>query len=151
MDNGELYSYVGMSIWMRPSEMLLDQSTYIKGMVKGVSEEAKKPLTEKDLLLPETAETDMSLQEQQQKNVGCLGWAVKTQPSLSFLFSYLSRFNSRPSRESVLASEKALWHTFKTSRSLSLRSVLSLSVLLVWGDAFHQLHKKKGRTEWTLK
>uniref|UniRef100_A0A0G4ID03 Uncharacterized protein n=1 Tax=Chromera velia CCMP2878 TaxID=1169474 RepID=A0A0G4ID03_9ALVE len=52
--------------------MLLDQSTYIEGMVKEVSEEAKKPLTEKDLLLPETAETDMSLQEQQQKNMGCL-------------------------------------------------------------------------------
>uniref|UniRef100_A0A0G4FL00 Reverse transcriptase Ty1/copia-type domain-containing protein n=1 Tax=Chromera velia CCMP2878 TaxID=1169474 RepID=A0A0G4FL00_9ALVE len=78
IDNRELYSYVGMSIWMRPGEMLLDQSTYIEGMVKGVSEEAKKPLTEKDLLLLETAETDMSLQEQQQKNMGCLGWAVKT-------------------------------------------------------------------------
>uniref|UniRef100_A0A0G4IEA5 Reverse transcriptase Ty1/copia-type domain-containing protein n=1 Tax=Chromera velia CCMP2878 TaxID=1169474 RepID=A0A0G4IEA5_9ALVE len=64
MDNGELYSYVGISIRMRPGEMLLDQSTYIEGMVKGVSEEAKKPLTKKDLLLPETAETDMSLQEQ---------------------------------------------------------------------------------------
>uniref|UniRef100_A0A0G4HDZ3 Reverse transcriptase Ty1/copia-type domain-containing protein n=1 Tax=Chromera velia CCMP2878 TaxID=1169474 RepID=A0A0G4HDZ3_9ALVE len=108
MDNGELHSYVGISIRMRPSKMLLDQSTYIEEMVKGVSEEAKKPLTEKDFLLSETAETDMSLQEQQQKNVGCLGWAVKTQPSLSFLFSHLSRFNSRPSRESVLASEKAL-------------------------------------------
>uniref|UniRef100_A0A0G4H5N9 Reverse transcriptase Ty1/copia-type domain-containing protein n=1 Tax=Chromera velia CCMP2878 TaxID=1169474 RepID=A0A0G4H5N9_9ALVE len=64
MDNGELHSYMGMSIRMRPDEMLLDQSTYIEGMVKGVSEEVKKPLTEKDLLLPETAETDMSLQEQ---------------------------------------------------------------------------------------
>uniref|UniRef100_A0A0G4GWW4 Reverse transcriptase Ty1/copia-type domain-containing protein n=1 Tax=Chromera velia CCMP2878 TaxID=1169474 RepID=A0A0G4GWW4_9ALVE len=73
MDNGELHSYVGMSIWMRSGEMLLNQSTYIEGMVKGVSEEVKKPLTEKDLLLPETAETDMSLQEQQQKNMGCLG------------------------------------------------------------------------------
>jgi len=73
MDNGELHSYVGMSIRMRPGEMLLDQSTYIEGMVKGVSEEAKNPLTKKDLLLPETAETDMSLQEQQQKNVGYLG------------------------------------------------------------------------------
>uniref|UniRef100_A0A0G4HBW3 Reverse transcriptase Ty1/copia-type domain-containing protein n=1 Tax=Chromera velia CCMP2878 TaxID=1169474 RepID=A0A0G4HBW3_9ALVE len=145
MDNGELHFYVGMSIWMRPGEMLLDQSTYIEGMVKGVSEKAKKPLTEKDLLLPETAETDMSLQEQQQKNMGCLGWAVKTQPSLSFLFSHLSRFNSRPSCESVLASEKALWHAFKTSRPLSLHSVPSLPVLLVWEDAFYQLHKKEGR------
>uniref|UniRef100_A0A0G4FSF8 Reverse transcriptase Ty1/copia-type domain-containing protein n=1 Tax=Chromera velia CCMP2878 TaxID=1169474 RepID=A0A0G4FSF8_9ALVE len=108
MDNGELHSYVGMSIRMRPGEMLFDQSTYIDKMVKRVSEEAKKPLTEKDLLLLETAETDMSLQKQQQKNVGCLGWAVKTQPSLSFLFSHLSRFNSRPSRESVLVSKKAL-------------------------------------------
>uniref|UniRef100_A0A0G4FPM0 Reverse transcriptase Ty1/copia-type domain-containing protein n=1 Tax=Chromera velia CCMP2878 TaxID=1169474 RepID=A0A0G4FPM0_9ALVE len=137
MDNGELHSYVGMSIRMRPGEMLLDQSTYIDGMVKGVSEEAKKPLTEKesDFLLPETAETDMSLQEQQQKNVRCLGWAVKTQPSLSFLFSHLFRFNSRPSCESVLASEKALWHAFKTFRPLSLRSVPSLPVLLVWRDA----------------
>uniref|UniRef100_A0A0G4FMY2 Reverse transcriptase Ty1/copia-type domain-containing protein n=1 Tax=Chromera velia CCMP2878 TaxID=1169474 RepID=A0A0G4FMY2_9ALVE len=144
IDNGELHSYVDMSIWMRPGNMLLDHSTYIEGMVKGVSEEVKKPLTEKDFLLPKTAETDMSLQEQQQKNVGCLGWAVKTQPSLSFLFSHLSRFNSRPSHESVLASEKALWHTFKTSRPLSLRCVPSLSVLLVWGDTY-QLYKKEGR------
>uniref|UniRef100_A0A0G4I8T7 Reverse transcriptase Ty1/copia-type domain-containing protein n=1 Tax=Chromera velia CCMP2878 TaxID=1169474 RepID=A0A0G4I8T7_9ALVE len=110
MDNGELHLYVGISIRIRPGEMLLDQSSYIQGMSEGVSEKARKPLTEKDLLLPEEKDVDLSLQAEQQKNVGCLGWAVKTQPSLSFLFSHqvLSRSNSRLSRSSVLATEKAL-------------------------------------------
>uniref|UniRef100_A0A0G4HSG5 Reverse transcriptase Ty1/copia-type domain-containing protein n=1 Tax=Chromera velia CCMP2878 TaxID=1169474 RepID=A0A0G4HSG5_9ALVE len=108
MDNGELHLYVGMSIRMRPGEMLLDQSSYIQGMSEGVSEKARKPLTQKDLLLPEEKDVDLSLQAEQQKNVGCLGWVVKTQPSLSFLFSHLSCLNSCPSRSSVLATEKAL-------------------------------------------
>uniref|UniRef100_A0A0G4HQQ6 Reverse transcriptase Ty1/copia-type domain-containing protein n=1 Tax=Chromera velia CCMP2878 TaxID=1169474 RepID=A0A0G4HQQ6_9ALVE len=145
MDNGELHLYVGMSIRMRLGEILLDQSSYIQGMSEGVSEKARKPLTEKDLLLPEEKDVDLSLQAEQQKNVGYLGWAVKTQPSLSFLFSHLSRSNSHLSRSSVLATEKALWHARETARPLRLSSVSSIPCLLVWRDASYELAKKEGR------
>uniref|UniRef100_A0A0G4HNT8 Integrase catalytic domain-containing protein n=1 Tax=Chromera velia CCMP2878 TaxID=1169474 RepID=A0A0G4HNT8_9ALVE len=72
MDNGELHMYVGMSVRMRPGEMLLDQSVYILNMAESVSEAARKPITDKDLLIPSDKEVDLFLQKEQQKNTGAI-------------------------------------------------------------------------------
>uniref|UniRef100_A0A0G4F0B1 Reverse transcriptase Ty1/copia-type domain-containing protein n=1 Tax=Chromera velia CCMP2878 TaxID=1169474 RepID=A0A0G4F0B1_9ALVE len=150
MDNGEMHTYVSMSVCMRDGEMLLDQSVYIMNMAESVSLEAKKPITDKDFLLPTEKDVDPSLQKEQQRNVGALGWAVRTQPSLLFLFSHLFRSNTRPSLASVLAPEKALWHAKVTAKPLKLKKVRGVPVLVVWVDASYQLSLREGKLGWEM-
>uniref|UniRef100_A0A0G4I424 Uncharacterized protein n=1 Tax=Chromera velia CCMP2878 TaxID=1169474 RepID=A0A0G4I424_9ALVE len=119
-------------------------------MAESISPEVKKPITDKDLLLPTEKDVDPSLQKEQQKNVGALGWAVRTQPSLSFLLSYLSRSSTRLSPIFVLATEKALWHAKVTAKPLKLKKVRRVPALVVWVDASYQLSLREGRLGWEM-
>uniref|UniRef100_A0A0G4HW77 Uncharacterized protein n=1 Tax=Chromera velia CCMP2878 TaxID=1169474 RepID=A0A0G4HW77_9ALVE len=145
-----MHTYVSMSVRMRDGEMLPDQSVYIMNMAESVSPEAKKPIIDKDLLLLTEKDVDPSLQKEQQRNVEALGWAVCTQPSLSFLFSHLSGWNTRPSPASVLATKKALWHVKVTAKPLKLKKVRGVPVLVVWVDVSYQLSLREGRLGWEM-
>jgi len=72
---------------------------------------------------------------------------VKSQPHLSFLFSALSRHNTKPSRKSLRAVDKALCYAKSTVRPLRLHSLKKgeRPVLLGWVDASYDRNKKEGR------
>uniref|UniRef100_A0A0G4GET0 Reverse transcriptase Ty1/copia-type domain-containing protein n=1 Tax=Chromera velia CCMP2878 TaxID=1169474 RepID=A0A0G4GET0_9ALVE len=107
--------------------LLLMHGQYAASLVPKGEGEIKKAvkLTDKDLFVSADEEIDMSLQEQHQEKVGKLGWLVKSQPHLSFLFSALSKNNSRPSARSLRAVDKALAYAQQslTHRALELKEL----------------------------
>uniref|UniRef100_A0A0G4I950 Uncharacterized protein n=1 Tax=Chromera velia CCMP2878 TaxID=1169474 RepID=A0A0G4I950_9ALVE len=130
------------------STMLWDQGQYATSLVLGGEGEIKKAvkLTDKDLLVSADEEIDMSLQKQHQEKVGKLGWLVKSQPHLSFLFSALSKNNSRPSARSLRAVDKALAYAQQTHRALELKGLKEEEhPVLGWVDASYKLSEKTGR------
>uniref|UniRef100_A0A0G4FDQ1 Uncharacterized protein n=1 Tax=Chromera velia CCMP2878 TaxID=1169474 RepID=A0A0G4FDQ1_9ALVE len=131
------------------STMLWDQGQYAASLVPGREGEIKKAvkLTDKDLLVSADEEIDMSLQEQYQKKVGKLGWLVKSQPHLSFLFSALSKNNSHPSARSLRVVNKALAYAQQMHRALELKGLKEEEhpVLVGWVDASYKLSEKTGR------
>uniref|UniRef100_A0A0G4GJM5 Integrase catalytic domain-containing protein n=1 Tax=Chromera velia CCMP2878 TaxID=1169474 RepID=A0A0G4GJM5_9ALVE len=109
MDDGDLHAYVGLSVCVKEREMSLEQSDYIADMVSHLSLDEQKPLIARDLLLDDPEEEmEEGLRREQQKEVGALGWASKTQPHLSFLFSHMSRMNGGESLEHGQGQQRGL-------------------------------------------
>mmetsp|Transcript_31146 Transcript_31146/g.61414 ORF Transcript_31146/g.61414 Transcript_31146/m.61414 type:complete len:185 (+) Transcript_31146:283-837(+) len=85
------------------------------------------------------------LRREQQKEVGAFGWASKTQPHLLFLFSHMSRMNGKPTKRTLRAVRRALWHAFSHARPLRLVPVKGKPCLVVWVDASYETRQKQGR------
>uniref|UniRef100_A0A0G4G714 Integrase catalytic domain-containing protein n=1 Tax=Chromera velia CCMP2878 TaxID=1169474 RepID=A0A0G4G714_9ALVE len=146
IDDGDLYAYVGLSVRVKEGEMSLEQLDYIADMVSHLSLDEQKPLTARDLLLDDPEEEmEEGLRREQQKEVGALGWASKTQPHLSFLFSHMSRMNGKPTKRTLRAVRRALWHAFSHARPLRLIPVKGKPCLIVWVDASYETRQKQGR------
>uniref|UniRef100_A0A0G4GJ40 Reverse transcriptase Ty1/copia-type domain-containing protein n=1 Tax=Chromera velia CCMP2878 TaxID=1169474 RepID=A0A0G4GJ40_9ALVE len=146
IDDGALHAYCGLSVRMSGGELLWDQGQYVQNICAGIEEKGER-LTDRDFADIAEGEIDPSLQTEHQEKVGKLGWMVKSQPHLSFLFSALSRHNTKPSRKSLRAVDKALCYAKSTVRPLRLHSLKKgeRPVLLGWVDASYDRDKKEGR------
>jgi transposase InsO family protein len=144
--DGKLHTYVGMSLRGHKGKLLIDQSAYVEAIKTGLTEtELKKGFCAADLLPPKEEEVDVSLVPEMQKWVGMLGWAVKTQPHLQYMFGELSRWSTKPSAATILAAKKALEFAKSTSRPLLLQAVHGVPKVRVWSDASYNKLIHEGR------
>eukprot|EP00919_Chromeraceae_sp_WS-2016_P032637 GHVR01077031.1.p1 GENE.GHVR01077031.1~~GHVR01077031.1.p1 ORF type:complete len:741 (+),score=128.02 GHVR01077031.1:275-2497(+) len=122
------------------SKIMCTQSNYINNLQPELTDkEASRKLKE-----PTIESVNLVLVPRMQQLMGILGWAAKTQPQISYLFSELSRWSTKPSNEKLLAVRRALLYIKEHSVPLVYTSIQQPK-LRVWSDASYKLSTYEGR------
>ncbi len=85
----------------------------------------------------------------QQAWTGVLGWAAKTQPHLSVVFSEISKNSTKPSAQSVLNAKRACEYAKATHKRLVLEGVARPAIVW-WVDASYSIRSCDGRVGWEV-
>jgi hypothetical protein len=102
-----------------------------------------------DLKKAEPGEVDSRLEKVQQAWAGVLGWACKTQPHISVVFSEVSSNNTSPCESSVCSVKRACEYAKETYRPLKFESVRQ-PAMVWWVDASYNIYTCDGRLGWEL-
>jgi hypothetical protein len=128
----------------------IGQGRYMEGIKTQLTDRERRRLFgADDLKLSEESERNPAYTKAQQAWTGVLGWAAKTQPHLSVVFSEISRNSSRASHKSVIAVQRACEYAKKTHRPLVLEGVRD-PVIVWWVDASYSLHTCEGRVGYEV-
>ena len=100
-------------------------------------------------MLTPDGESNIIYKEAQQGWTGILGWLAQTQRQLSVIFSSISRNNTRPSRASVIAAQRACEYAKQTHEDLIFTPIKKPAIVL-WGDANYDLKECEGRIGWEV-
>lgn len=105
---GLLKYYLGMNISVENGEVCLSQRSYIENLLKRYNLHDCKPV---DIPMVKKLEdsTELCDQNEYQTLIGCLLFvAINTRPDISFAVSYLSQWNSKPTKVHWLAAKRIL-------------------------------------------
>ena len=145
--------YAGLDIMVGKDRCLLGQHRYAEGINTGLNAcdaLRRRQFTDRDILLTPDGESNIIYKEAQQGWTGILGWLAQTQRQLSVIFSSISRNNTRPSRASVIAAQRACEYAKQTHEDLIFTPIKKPPIEL-WGDANYDLKECEhceGRIGW---
>ena len=132
LNSGELCVYTGLDFKWIPEESRceISQGRYLESINTGLTDKQKKRVFgAHDLKKSEASEVRMELEKVQQAWAGVLGWACKTQPQLSVVFSEGASNNTTPSDNSVLSIKRSCEYAKATHRPLVLTGVTQPAML----------------------
>ena len=144
--------YTGLDIKWDPKNKRCEigQDRYINSIKTDLTDkEKRRRFGPSDLKLTEDKDVDMKFQQAQQAWTGVLGWAAKTQRQLSVVFGELSRNGNRPSRGSVLSTQRGCEYAKETCKPLVLEAI-SNPAIVVWVDASYSIFTCDGRLGWEI-
>eukprot|EP01068_Selenidium_serpulae_P008296 Selendium_serpulae@DN4948_c0_g2_i2.p1 len=113
-----------------------------------LNEVSDKPLRAKDFLPPQPSDVDTSLVKEYQTTIGCLGWMAKLRPDVTFAFSELSRYNTKPSPQLLNILRRVCLMVKKEKIPLKYCALDDEVCLRVWSDASYSLNLFEGRVGW---
>jgi len=152
LKDSELCVYTGLDFKWMPAESScqISQGRYLEDIKTGLTDKQKRRVFRtNDLKKSEAHEVKKELEKVQQAWVGVLGWACKTQPQLSVVFSEIARNNTTPSDSSVLSVKRASEYAKATHRPLELKGV-KRPVIVWWVDASYNIYTCDGRLGWEV-
>eukprot|EP00919_Chromeraceae_sp_WS-2016_P019048 GHVR01045375.1.p1 GENE.GHVR01045375.1~~GHVR01045375.1.p1 ORF type:complete len:229 (+),score=27.51 GHVR01045375.1:335-1021(+) len=108
LEEGQEFSYVGLTLSKKKDQLLCDQSIYVKNVqIDLTSKEASRVLKEKDVSdQPAIEDICLEIVPEMQRLMGIFGWASKTQPHLSYMFGELSRWSTKPTKQKLLTAKR---------------------------------------------
>ena len=148
LDRKAITIYVGMDVaWdAQRKRCEIGQDRYADAIKTNLTDkERRKVFSAEDLKLTHESERNDVYTKAQQAWTGVLGWLAKTQPHLSVVFSEMSRNNSRASKGSVLAVQRACEYAKKTHKRLVFEGIRKPTIVW-WVDASFNLRMCEGRT-----
>ena len=113
--------------------------------------EAKKKLTPSDFkAVEQCSELDMTIQEEQMKLVGEIGWTSNVDPNLTFPFAAISRTNSKPNLKSLLLAKRIAEYAKRIHKPLKFVGNVRVPVILAWCDANYQINQADSRLGYII-
>uniref|UniRef100_A0A0G4IAG5 Reverse transcriptase Ty1/copia-type domain-containing protein n=1 Tax=Chromera velia CCMP2878 TaxID=1169474 RepID=A0A0G4IAG5_9ALVE len=140
---GEM-GYTGMEVKRTEEGFALSQKAYLESIPVQKEDLPHKFLSPELIESSAEEETDESLVSVMQKVMGVLGWVCCTTTDLAYLFSELSRYNSRPSGSKLVAALLALIRTHEKGDCLQFSGVDDPKLAL-FVDAAYSLSCCEGR------
>uniref|UniRef100_A0A0G4HHW1 Reverse transcriptase Ty1/copia-type domain-containing protein n=1 Tax=Chromera velia CCMP2878 TaxID=1169474 RepID=A0A0G4HHW1_9ALVE len=140
---GEM-GYTGMKVKRTEEGFALSQKAYLESIPVQKEDLPRKSLSPELIESSAEEETDESFVSVIQKVMGVLGWVCRTTTDLAYLFSELSRYNSRPSGSKLVAALLALIHVCEKGDCLQFSRVDNPKLAL-FIDAAYSLSRCEGR------
>ena len=144
--------YAGMDMKVDTDAILLGQNTYAQEqttMLDSSDSLQRRRFSEQDLEMTPENEINVIYREAQQQWTGILGWLAHTQRQLSVVFSRISRNNTRPSKRSVVAAQRAVEYAKTNCKPLKFE-VINEPVVVMWADANYETMKCESRIGWEV-
>ena len=148
LKRGEPGNFIGVDMLLEGTNKLrVGKQTYAKGMTTDLTEkEAMKRLTAADLKLADShGDTDVSSQRQQMKVVGELGWLANVDPNLAFIFSHISKSNTKANSSSVVLAKRIVEYAKRVHVPLVFVGNVRVPVMVCWCDANYNIRTGESR------
>uniref|UniRef100_A0A0G4GM71 Reverse transcriptase Ty1/copia-type domain-containing protein n=1 Tax=Chromera velia CCMP2878 TaxID=1169474 RepID=A0A0G4GM71_9ALVE len=150
MDEPEILSaggemgYTGLEVKKNESGFKISQEAYLKSIPVQTDDLPRKSLFPEMLNEEKEEEKEEDLVVVMMKVMGVLGWVCRTSADLAFVFSELSRYNSRPTGSKLVAALLALIRAREKNNSLRFEGVIDPKLAL-FVDAAYSLSRCEGR------
>jgi hypothetical protein len=152
MKRGEAGNFIGVDMMLLDNnKMSIGKESYAQGMKTDLSEkEASRKLTAADLKDLGDMHTDEETQKKQMKLVGELGWLAQVDPNLAFIFSYISKTNTKANSRTLDLSKRIVEYAKRTTKPLNFVGNVKTPVVVGWCDANYNIRTGESRLGYII-
>jgi hypothetical protein len=152
MKRGEAGNFIGVDMMLLDNNKMSNgKESYAQGMKTDLSEkEASRKLTAADLKDLGDMHTDEETQKKQMKLVGELGWLAQVDPNLAFIFSYISKTNTKANSRTLDLSKRIVEYAKRTTKPLKFVGNVKTPVIVGWCDANYNILTGESRLGYLI-